>query len=224
MANPGVAALDAAGWQVHTHAIGDRAARTALDAFAHAADMNGDTDNRHTVAHLELVNEDDLGRFGELGVLACMQMQWAELDSYTVDYTKPYVGAKRWRYLYPSGSIAERGGMLTGGSDWPVDPLLAVPPDRDGRESRGRRDLSLLSRPAPRAGAHTQARLPQDAHRELGVPDAPTGDDRHDRGGQEGRLIVLDRDVESVPLKDVSTTEVLLTLLDGVAVHRSNHL
>ena len=86
---------------------------------------------------MELVHPDDLGRFGELGVVANMQMHWAELDSYTVDYTKPYIGNTPVGYLYPSGSIAAAGGTLAGGSDWPVDPPLPVPADRDGGEPRG---------------------------------------------------------------------------------------
>ena len=224
VANPGVAALDAAGWQVHTHAIGDRAVRTALDAFAHAADVNGATDNRHTVAHVELVNVDDLGRFGELGVLACMQMQWAELDSYTVDYTKPYVGARRWRYLYPSGSIADQGGMLTGGSDWPVDPLL---PFRQIEMAVNREGDEIYPYyPGP---LHAQERIRLRAS--LRMHTANSAFQMHQLAttgtievGKKADVIVLDRDVESVPLTDVSTTEVLLTLLDGVAVHRSKNL
>jgi predicted amidohydrolase YtcJ len=224
VANPGVAALDAAGWQVHTHAIGDRAVRTALDAFAHAADVNGATDNRHTVAHVELANVDDLGRFAELGVLACMQMQWAELDSYTVDYTKPYVGAKRWRYLYPSGSIADLGGMLTGGSDWPVDPLL---PFRQIEMAVNREGDEIYPYyPGP---LHAQERIRLRAS--LRMHTANSAFQMHQlettgtiEVGKKADVILLDRDVESVPLTDVSTTEVLLTLLDGVAVHRSKHL
>ena len=53
--NPGMAALDAAGWQVHVHAIGDRAVRSALDAIEFARGQNGDLDNRHTLAHIEAI-------------------------------------------------------------------------------------------------------------------------------------------------------------------------
>ena len=109
---------------VHVHAIGDRAARSALDAFEAAIAANGRTDNRHTIAHLELVEPQDFPRFGELGVLASMQMQWAERDSYTVQRLRDYLGRKRWRHLYPAGSLRRAGALVCGGSDWPVDPLL----------------------------------------------------------------------------------------------------
>ena len=81
-------------------------------------------DNRHTIAHLELIDPKDFRRFGRLGVLASMQLHWAERDSYTVDSLKPYIGARRWRWVYPAGSLTRAGATLCGGSDWPVDPLF----------------------------------------------------------------------------------------------------
>jgi predicted amidohydrolase YtcJ len=124
VADQAIAALDAAGWQVHVHAIGDRAVRSALDAFEAARKRGGNTDNRHTITHLELIDPSDFRRFGRLGVLASMQLHWAERDSYTVDALAPYIGRRRWRWVYPAGSLARAGATLCGGSDWPVDPLL----------------------------------------------------------------------------------------------------
>ena len=224
LANAGIAALDAAGWQVHIHAIGDRAVRTALDAFEHARDVNGALDHRHTIAHIELANPDDFPRFAELGVLGCMQLQWAELDSYTVDYTKPYIGAKRWRWLYPSGSIVEAGGMITGGSDWPVDPLI---PFRQIEMTVNRTGDEIYPYyPGP---LHTEEDLPR--RFALRMHTAHSAYQLHQENetgsievGKKADVIVLDRDVERVALTDVSTTEVLLTLVDGDTVHRSNDL
>jgi predicted amidohydrolase YtcJ len=62
-----VTKLDAAGLAVHVHAIGDKAVRTSLDAFAAARKANGDKDNRHSIAHLQLVHPDDFSRFKTLG-------------------------------------------------------------------------------------------------------------------------------------------------------------
>jgi predicted amidohydrolase YtcJ len=224
LANPGVAALDAAGWQVHVHAIGDRAARTALDAFEYAANANGTSDRRHTIAHLELVDPDDFPRFASLGALACMQLQWAELDSYTVDYCKPYLGPGRWRYLYPSGSIAASGGMVTGGSDWPVDPLL---PFRQIEMAVNRTGDEIY--PAYPGPLHAEEDLRRSyslrMHTEHSAfqlhQEALTGSIAV---GKLADVIVLDRDVQNVPLEDVSTTEVLLTMVGGEVVYRSNDL
>jgi predicted amidohydrolase YtcJ len=224
VANPGIAALDAAGWQVHAHAIGDRAIRIALDAVEHARDVNGDNSNRHTVAHVELVHPDDFGRFAELGVLACMQMQWAELDAYTVDYVKPHLGKRRWRYLYPSGSIADAGGLLTGGSDWPVDPLypfrqIEMAVNREGDEIYPYYPGPLEAQERIRRRASLRMHTASSAFQMHQLASTGTIE-----VGKKADVIVLDRDVESVPLTDVSTTEVLLTLVDGTAVHRSEHL
>jgi predicted amidohydrolase YtcJ len=75
-----VAKLDAAGLAVHVHAIGDRAVRASLDAFASARATNGDRDNRHQIAHLQLVDPADFPRFKELGVIADIQLEWAKRD------------------------------------------------------------------------------------------------------------------------------------------------
>lgn len=119
-----VQALDAAGFQVHVHAIGDRGVREALDAFA-----GTDPARRHHIAHLQLVHPDDVPRFAQLGVAANMQMLWACLDDQMVDLTIPFLGEERSRWQYPFGDLARAGARLVAGSDWPVstpDPLQAI--------------------------------------------------------------------------------------------------
>ena len=82
--NDVVSAADAAGFTVHIHAIGDRAVRSALDAFAESRRRNGVLDNRDQIAHLELIDPQDFPRFKELGVIANFQLLWAERDPYIV--------------------------------------------------------------------------------------------------------------------------------------------
>ena len=124
-----VSALDAEGFQVHVHAIGDRAAREALDAFEAARDANGPSANRHHIAHLQVVHPDDVPRFGALGVSANIQALWAHLDAQMVEMTIPFLGEERARWQYPFGGLARSGAHLAAGSDWPVttpDPLQAI--------------------------------------------------------------------------------------------------
>ena len=119
-----VAALDVAGFQVHVHAIGDRATREALDAFEGTDPMR-----RHQIAHLQLVNPDDVPRFAALGVAANMQALWACLDAQMVDLTLPFLGEQRASWQYPFGDLHRAGARLVAGSDWPVstpDPLAAL--------------------------------------------------------------------------------------------------
>jgi predicted amidohydrolase YtcJ len=219
VANRAIAALDAAGWQVHVHAIGDRAVRSALDAFEYARRRGGEHDNRHTIAHLELINPSDFPRFRQLGVLASMQLQWAERDSYTVDALEPYLGPRRWRHLYPAGSLARAGATLCGGSDWPVDPLL---PFRQIEMAVNRTaDEVYEGYPQPLLAKQGLTR-----HASLVMHTRSSAFQLHQEGltGQIRRgfaadLIVLDRDILRTPLKRVSKTNVRLTMIAGRIVH-----
>ena len=124
-----VTRLDAEGFQVHVHAIGDRAVREALDAFEAAAAANGPSAGRHHVAHLQVVHPDDVPRFARFGVAANMQPLWAHLDDQMVEMTLPYLGEERAAWQYPFGALARAGAHLAAGSDWPVttpDPLQAI--------------------------------------------------------------------------------------------------
>jgi predicted amidohydrolase YtcJ len=123
------AAADRAGLGVHVHAIGDRAVRSALDAFAYARAANGVTDNRHQIAHLELVDQADVPRFHALNVIANLQLDWAEHDPYIDNATIPFIGPRRAQELYPARSLGDAGAIIAGGSDWSVstfNPFIAM--------------------------------------------------------------------------------------------------
>lgn len=124
-----VVRLDAEGFQVHVHAIGDRAVREALDAFEAARTANAAGDHRHHVAHLQVVHPDDRARFAELGVSANMQPLWAAYDEQMVEMTIPYLDEAQAAWQYPFGDLARAGAHLAAGSDWPVstpDPLAGI--------------------------------------------------------------------------------------------------
>jgi predicted amidohydrolase YtcJ len=221
VADATIAAADAAGWQVHVHAIGDRAVRSALDSFEAAIAANGRGDNRHTIVHLELVHPRDFRRFAELGVLASMQMQWAERDSYTVDNLRDYLGPKRYRNVYPSGSLRKAGALLCGGSDWPVDPLLphrqiemAVNRKADEVYEGYRKPLFAKQGIGRRASLamHTANGAFQLHQEQLSGRIRP---------GMAADLIVTDRDPLTAPLKKVSNSKVQLTLVDGAVTYRA---
>jgi predicted amidohydrolase YtcJ len=121
-----VTRLDADGFQVHVHAIGDRAAREALDAFEAARDANGPNDLRHHIAHLQVVHPDDVPRFAALGVVANGQPLWACMEPQMRELNLPFLGEERARTQYPFGALLRSGARLAFGSDWPVttpDPL-----------------------------------------------------------------------------------------------------
>jgi predicted amidohydrolase YtcJ len=118
--------LDAEGFQLHVHVIGERACHDALDAIEAARHANGWTDGRHHLAHVQLVHPDDLPRFRAQGVIANAQMLWAAHDPQMDELTIPFLGPERSSWQYPFGSLAASGATLCAGSDWPVstpDPL-----------------------------------------------------------------------------------------------------
>lgn len=124
-----VGRLDAEGFQVHFHAIGDRAVRISLDACEAAQRANGRRDARHHIAHVELIAPEDVPRFCALGVVANCQPLWACNSPQVVDLTVPVVGEERAGWLYRFGDLWRSGARLAFGSDWGVsspDPLLQL--------------------------------------------------------------------------------------------------
>lgn len=121
--------LDADGFQIHLHAVGDRAVRESLDALEYARTANGITDNRHQIAHVDVVHPEDVPRFGELGVIANIQALWARRDAEIVERKLPLLGKEREKWHFPFGSLARAGARLAMGSDWPVtdpNPMWAL--------------------------------------------------------------------------------------------------
>jgi predicted amidohydrolase YtcJ len=114
------ARVDELGLQIHIHAIGDAAVRQALDAIEHVMARNGSRDRRPVIAHAQLVDDADIGRFAQLGVIPNMQPLWAQLDPLMVVLTVPRLGAERADRQYRIRSLHESGAPLAFGSDWPV--------------------------------------------------------------------------------------------------------
>jgi predicted amidohydrolase YtcJ len=115
-----VTALDAAGFQVHFHALGDRAVRNALDAIEAARRENGDSGLRHHLAHLQVVHPDDVPRFAQLAATANIQPLWAAHEPQMDELTIPFLGDRRAAWQYPFASLRQAGAALCAGSDWPV--------------------------------------------------------------------------------------------------------
>jgi len=124
-----VIALDRAGLQVHMHAIGDAAVRSALDAIEAARRTNGPSDLRHHIAHIQLIHPSDLPRFAALGATGNMQPIWACHEPTMDQRTIPFLGPERTGWQYPFASLLRHGARLAAGSDWPVssaNPLLEI--------------------------------------------------------------------------------------------------
>ncbi|MCC3282185.1 amidohydrolase [Arthrobacter caoxuetaonis] len=123
------AALDAAGFDLHMHVIGDRAVRTGLDAVAAARSANPGSAGRHHMAHLQIIHPDDVARFAALDVTVNAQALWACNDDQMTELTVPLLGPERAAWQYPFAGLAAAGARLAMGSDWPVsspDPWQAI--------------------------------------------------------------------------------------------------
>jgi hypothetical protein len=218
-----VSALDAAGFQVHTHAIGDGAVRMMLDALEQARRLNGPRDARPIIAHLQLIHPDDLPRFARLGIVASFQPLWAWADTYILDLTIPVLDSARSSRLYPMGSLSRAGARLAAGSDWPVssiNPFEAM--------------QVALTRRAPVDTVGGPAWLPEErvdlptmlrAYTSTGAWAA--GDEAGNgtlEVGKAADLIVLDRDPHGIPVRLLHQTRVLLTIVEGREVWRDSSL
>lgn len=210
------ARLDALGFQLHMHTIGDRAVRAALDAVSTARERNGARDRRPLISHNNLISESDLVRAADLGVVAIFQPLWASLDEYMM-LVAERVGPARMTHMYPVASLMRAGGKVGYGSDWPVGPANPL----EGIEV-------ALTRRHP--GASTGEMLSPDeritlpqairnytlnsayALRKDGVSGSLTV-------GKSADLVVLDRDLFSIPANEIARARVLITLFAGEAVH-----
>lgn len=114
-----VAAVEAVGLDVHIHAIGDAAIRAALDALA-ASPERRNPRRRPTIAHVQVLNPADVGRFAELGVTANLEPLWACWDACQRDLTAPRLGPVRTAQQYPIRGLLDVGANVSFGTDWPV--------------------------------------------------------------------------------------------------------
>ena len=207
--------LDAAGIALHVHAIGDRAVRTTLDAFAAARAANGERDNRHQIAHLQLVDPADFPRFKELGVIADFQLLWARREPATEGPLEPYLGPDRYRYLYPAGSLHAAGAMIVGGSDWDVssyNPFRAFQTAVTRTGGKGQKPLNIDERIPLTTAVDAYTINAAFAMKQ----DATTGSLEV---GKRADLVVLDRDIFSVDPYTIADTIVIATYLDGRLVY-----
>lgn len=215
--NPLVKRLVEEGFTVHVHAIGDRAVRLALDALEAAGAHLGDG-RPHQLAHIEVIDPPDVPRFRKLGVIANFQPLWAFADTYITDLTLPALGPERSKWIYPMGDVERTGGEIAFGSDWSVsspNPLEGIqvaitrqsPTPPFGEPFLPEQTLDLPTALAAYTIGSANA---------LGLQ----ADIGSIEVGKYADLVVLDRNLFAVPVHQIHSVKVLLTLLGGRAVYR----
>ncbi|MDP9328488.1 MAG: amidohydrolase [Actinomycetota bacterium] len=217
-----VTRLDALGFQVHFHALAERAVREALDAIEAARTANGMNDLRHHLAHIQVVHPDDVPRFRRVGAVANAQPLWAAHEGQMDELTIPFLGHPRATWQYPFASLVRSGAHLAMGSDWSVsspDPLQemhvavnrVMPPDYpysvDNREvfiPEERIDLATAI-----AGFTMGSAYVNHLEHETGSIEV----------GKLADLTVVDRDLFDRPPGEIADASVQLTVVGGRRVY-----
>jgi predicted amidohydrolase YtcJ len=217
-----VARLDREGFQVHFHAIGDRAVRESLDAIEAARRANGPNEARHHIAHIQLVHPDDIGRFAELGAIANGQPFWACREPQMTVLTIPFIGPRRAAWQYPFASLLRAGATLAFGSDWPVstpNPFLEmeVATTRVAVDDRGAEPLLAEERVSPHqavAAFTTGAAFVNHLDHATGTLEV----------GKLADIAVLDRNILEPTDRPLGDTKVLMTIVEGEIVYADHQL
>ena len=214
--NEAVTALDAAGFQIHFHAIGDRAIRSAFDSIQAAREANGKHDNRHHISHIQLFSPEDIPRFAELDVVANFQPLWAIEDGYITDLTIPRIGEERGKFLYPIGSVQRTGARVAFGSDWYVtsaNPLDGIEAAVTRLDPDGKTDEPLGENEEINLAQAIENYTLNSAY--VNFLDVYTGSIEI---GKLADIIVLDRNLFDVPASEINQVRVIATLFRGELV------
>jgi predicted amidohydrolase YtcJ len=212
-----VTKLDELGFQVHFHALGDRAVRQALDAVEAARRANGMTDMRPHLAHLQVVDPADWPRFRRLDAGANIQPFWACNDEQMTDLTLPFLPPRRSALQYPIASMFRAGARLVGGSDWTVSTpnVMAEVEVAVTRISPEHRDEPPFL-PKEAIDLETALRAFTMGSAWANHRDATTGSIEV---GKLADLVVMDRNIARERANRLADARVLLTLVEGQAVH-----
>ena len=205
-----------AGFQVNTHAIGDRGNRLVLDAYEAALRAVPTPDHRFRVEHAQILHHDDVPRFAALGVIPSMQASHQTSDMY---WAGARLGEGRLLGAYAWRSLIDAGSIVPNGSDFPVEPpnpLLSL------RAALWRQDAAGW----PAAGWHPEQRMTADeALRSMTLWPAVAAFQERDLGtltaGKYADFVVFDRDPLTAGPTDVARSRVLATYLGGRAVYQA---
>ena len=203
--------LDRMKFQVFIHSIGDRGIRTALDAIEYAEQQNGPRDRRDELIHIECLNRQDIPRFKQLGVIACMQPRHCAPDI-TGQWAKA-VGPARWKYAWAFRSLRDSGATLAFASDWNVaemEPLIGIytaltRKGLDGKPEGGwvpdqTIDLETAIRAYTINGAYANF-----AEQNRGSI----------RAGKYADLVMLSDDLFKIPAENIKDAKVVWTMVGG---------
>ncbi len=201
------------GLLVHIHAIGDLAVKASLDAFEAARKAYPDSKLPYSLTHAQFVDPEDIPRFGQLDVIADLQLLWAVADPSTNEQVKPYIDPSIDRWMYPARSILDSGGEIAGASDWPVstaNPFAAM--------------FQAETRSGPQGVLDAAERMPREAMLYAYTRhSAQALNQLSEIGsiavGKRADLALIDRDVLTIPAQELKKATVVFTMWGGKIVY-----
>jgi predicted amidohydrolase YtcJ len=208
-----VVEADRRGMIVHIHAIGDLAVKMSLDAFDAARKANPNGTLPHTMTHLQFVDAEDVPRFAKLRVITALQLLWAVADPSTNEEVKPYIDPAIYARMYPARSLLESAATIAGASDWPVstaNPFEAI--------------YQAETRDGPQGVLDAGQRMPREAMLLAYTRNSALVLNQLDKigsiaPGKRADLVLVDRDVLTVPVAEVKGAKVVWTMFGGRIVY-----
>jgi predicted amidohydrolase YtcJ len=219
----GAAAID---MDVHVHALGERAIHESLNAIEAAQAVHPDSETRYTICHIQVITDQDVPRFGELGVIAQSTPLWASYDTYGEQFVSADQFSRFWRFK----SLEDTGAKLTFGSDFPasgagtlglspiiqiVSPIIQIEMGHT-RQEFGQPDAPVQPLESERLSVESLVKgFTIDAAYQLHMEDQIGSIEV----GKKADIVVLDQDIFSVAPYSIHETEVVLTVMDGDIVY-----
>jgi len=205
---------DRAGLQLAVHAIGDRANSLLLDMYEKAVAANGPRDRRWRVEHAQHLRPADISRFGKLGLVAAVQPYHAIDDG---RWAEQKIGPERVRTTYPFESLRRAGAVLAFGSDWtvaPLSPILGIYAAVTRRTLDGKNPGGWV--PGEKVSVEEAVR----AYTANGAwVEFAEGAKGTIEAGKLADLVVLDRDIFTIPAEEIVRARVRMTILDGRIIY-----
>ncbi|HVP36873.1 MAG TPA: amidohydrolase [Terriglobales bacterium] len=205
-----VLSADKLGYQVGIHAIGDRANHAVLNIYEKVQRLNPAGEKRHRIEHCSVLKETDIPRFAKSGMVASVQPGFWGSDK---KWLEQRLGEERMKVAYPFKSLLDSGAILAFGTDWPVEslnPMLGI--------------YSAVTRGVDTHGhASLQNLTMEQAVKAYTIGSAYAEFQERKKGSLEiGKLadiVVLSKDIFSIPLEDIPEVDVEMTVLGGKVVY-----
>ena len=218
-----VTAVNAAGYTVQTHCMGDASVKLAMDAYETSANANGNPDVRNKIAHVNLLTDEDVVRMADYKVIAAMQPLWFYYDPFFSPLEEQMFGTERFEREYHIRDMIDAGVIITGSNDYPVTldfaPLHAIEAGATQCSPYAGEDQDIETYTRNAAQAATVYEM-----LEMYTTNAAYGAFLDDRVGtievgKKADLVVLGDNLLTCDVKAISDVPVIYTISDGRIVY-----